>query len=105
MFKDKAVGKQITHFVGLRPKLYSYKIDVKGIRKCKGIKKNIIEKEITFEDLVNCLHNETVEMRSMNIIRSENHELNSKKVDKIALSGNDNKRTILKNKINTLAIR
>ena len=94
MFKDEAAGKQITHFVGLRPKLYSYKIDGKEIKKCKGIKKNVIEKEITFEDYVDCLHNETVEMRSMNIIRSENHNNNSIKVNKIALTGNDNKRII-----------
>ena len=26
MFKDEVAGKQITHFVGLRPKLYSFKI-------------------------------------------------------------------------------
>ena len=44
-------------------------------------------------------------MREMNIIRSEKHEVNSVKVSKIALSGNDNKRKICKNKINTLALR
>ena len=27
MFKDEVAGKQITHFVGLRPKLYSFKIE------------------------------------------------------------------------------
>ena len=26
-FKDEAAGKQITHFVGLRPKLYSFKVE------------------------------------------------------------------------------
>ena len=29
-FKDEAAGKQITHFVGLRPKLYTYKIEGQG---------------------------------------------------------------------------
>ena len=39
-FKDEAVGRQITHFVGLRPKLYTYKIEDKGeTRKAKGVKK------------------------------------------------------------------
>ena len=38
-FKDKAAGKQITHFVGLRAKLYSYKIEDQVIKKAKGIKK------------------------------------------------------------------
>ena len=26
-FKDEVGGKQITHFVGLRPKLYSFKVE------------------------------------------------------------------------------
>ena len=38
MFKDEAAGKQITHFVGLRPKLY------KEQKKCKGIKKMLLKK-------------------------------------------------------------
>ena len=43
MFKDEVAGKQITCFVGLRPKLYSFKIEQdKEVRKCKGIKKNVM---------------------------------------------------------------
>ena len=44
-------------------------------------------------------------MRTMNIIRSENHDIYSKKVNKIALSANDDKRHICEDKINTLALR
>ena len=29
-FKDEAAGKQITHLVGLRPKLYTFKVEEKG---------------------------------------------------------------------------
>ena len=37
MFKDKADGKQIVEFVGLRTKLYSYKmLDGSEDKKCKG---------------------------------------------------------------------
>ena len=44
-FKDEAAGKQITHFVGLRPKLYCFKDDDKvETRKAKGVKKNVIKK-------------------------------------------------------------
>ena len=55
MFKDEVAGRQITHFVGLRPKLYSFKVEDpnKGeclTKKCKGIKKNVVKKGITFED-------------------------------------------------------
>ena len=45
MFKDEVAGKQITHFVGSRPKLYSFKIEEdREVRKCKGIKKNVIKR-------------------------------------------------------------
>ena len=56
MFKDEVAGRQITHFVGLRPKLYSFKVEgEKDNKKCKGIKKNIVKKDISFEDYVQCL--------------------------------------------------
>ena len=38
-FKDEAAGKQITHFVGLRAKLYSYRIEDLYVKKAKEIKK------------------------------------------------------------------
>ena len=49
MFKDEVAGKQITLFVGLRPKLYSFRIEEeREVRKCKGIKKNIVKKKMRF---------------------------------------------------------
>ena len=55
MFKDEVAGKQITCFVGLRPKLYSFRIEEdKEVRKCKGIKKNVIKKKLDFDDYVQC---------------------------------------------------
>ena len=44
-------------------------------------------------------------MRKMKIIRSENHDIYSKEVNKIALSNEDDKRFVMKDKINTLAFR
>ena len=94
MFKDEVAGKKITYFVGLRPKLYSFKIEKsKEVRKCKGIKKNVVKKAIEFEDHVQCLFFGEKQMRSMKIIRSENHDIYSKEVNKIALSSEDDKRT------------
>ena len=106
MFKDEESGKQITHFVGLRPKLYSYKVEGKEeLKKCKGIKKNVVKKSLIFDDYVRCLFSGEKEIRKMKIIRSENHDLYSKEVNKVALSNQDDKRYVLNDKIHTLAIR
>ena len=105
-FKDETAGKQITHFVGLRPKLYTFKVEDKGeTRKAKGVKKNVIKKSLSFEDYKNCLFSEDKVMKEMNIIRSQNHDIYSMTVNKVALSANDDKRLIGSNKINTLALR
>ena len=106
MFKDEVAGKQITHFVGLRPKLYSFKIEEdKEVRKCKGIKKNVVKKKLDFDDYVKCLISGEKEMRKMKIIRSVQHDIFSKEVNKIALSNEDDKRIILKDGVYTLAFR
>ena len=63
-FKDEAGGKIITEFCGLRSKMYSYLTelteekdikknkdnDIKESKKAKGVKKNIIENNIKFEN-------------------------------------------------------
>ncbi|CAH3173192.1 unnamed protein product [Porites lobata] len=106
MFKDEVAGKQITRFVRLRPKLYSFDIEEdKEVRKCKGIKKNVVKKGLKFDDYVKCLFSGEKEMRKMKIIRSEKHEIYSKEVNKIALSNEDDKRKIFKDNIHTLALR
>ena len=105
MFKDEVAGRQITHFVGLRPKLYSFKVeDDKIVKKCKGIKKNVVKREITFDDYVKCLFCGEEQMK-MKIIRSENHDIFSKKVNKIALSNDDDKRKVMDDCIHTPALR
>ena len=86
MFKDEVAGKQIIHFVGLKPKLYSFKIEQdnssgdKEVRKCKGIKMNVVEKGLNFENYVQCLFSGEKQMKSMKIIRSENHDIYSKEI-------------------------
>ena len=50
-FKDEAAGIPISEFVGLRSKMYSYiKDNQKGGKTAKGIKKNIIKKNITHKN-------------------------------------------------------
>ena len=105
-FKDEVGGKLISHFFGLRPKLYTFKVEEKGDkRKAKGVKKNVIKKSLSFEDYKKYLFTEDELMKETNIIRSQNHDIYSMTVNKVALSTNDDKRLICENKINTLALR
>ena len=105
MFKDEAGSKQIEEFVGLRAKLYSYKIcnDGKEEKKCQGIKKAVAKKYITHDDYKRCLLAGEEQMKRMNVIRSYQHEMYSEEVNKITLSADDDKKQILEDKIHTLA--
>ena len=87
MFKDEASGKQIAEFVGLRAKLYSYRVEESyEEKKCKGVKKAVIKKTISFDDYKDCLFDNKPAMRKMNVIRSHLHTMYTETVNKIALS-------------------
>ena len=104
MFKDEAAGKNIIEFVGLRSKLYSFIMEDGGeSKKCKGVKKQVVESSITHEDYKTCLTTGKKLLRKQNIIRSYNHEVYTEEVNKIALSSQDDKRYILKDGMHTLA--
>ena len=104
MFKDEAAGKIIKEFVGLRAKLYSYKMDEgKENKRCKGIKKAVVEKSIRHEDYKTCLETGKEQLRKQNIIRSYEHTLYTEEVNKIALSATDDKRYLLNDSFDTLA--
>ena len=102
-FKDEACGKQIEEFVGLKSKLYSYKLAGEDHKKCKGIKKNIIKKAITHEDYMECLFSITEQRRKMVIIQSEKHDIFTQEINKMALSADDDNRVVMKDGIHTKA--
>ena len=104
MFKDEAAGKNIMEFVGLRAKLYSYKMEEgKENKKCKGIKKAVVEKSISHKDYKTCLETGKEQLRRQNIIRSYEHTLYTEEINKVALSAADDKRYLLKDSFDTLA--
>ena len=104
MFKDEAGGKQIVEFVGSRAKLYSYKmIDGYEDKKSKGMTKNVTKRSIQFYDYRECLFSRKEQHRKINVIRSHCHEIYTEKINKIALSSDDDKRIIMADGIYTLA--
>ena len=87
LMKDELGGKIMTEFMALRPKLYSYKkLNGSGDKKCKGIKKCVVKKTLTFEDYKTCLFSDSTEYRSQLMFRSAKHEVHTIKVNKVLLT-------------------
>lgn len=120
LMKDECNGLIMTEFVGLKSKMYSYKVDASAIisenediyskeskfkivKKAKGVVQTVINNTITFEDYIACLNSDLKIVREQCMIRNFNHKLYTIKQKKIALSSFDNKRHILPDGINTLA--
>ena len=105
MMKDEVGGKIIKEFVGLRAKLYSYKMhEGREEKKCKGIKKNLIKNRITHEDNKHCLFTRKSKLAKMDVIRSRAHNIYTEKINKVALSCEDYKRFICEDGIHTFAL-
>ena len=91
--KDELGGVIMTEFIALRPKLYPYKVvDGAESKKCKGIKKCVVKKTLTFEDYKACLFNSDTIYRSQLMFRSIKHEIFTLEVNKVALNRDDDKR-------------
>jgi hypothetical protein len=73
-------------------------------KKCKGVKKAVIKKEITFDNYKECLFSSKRQWRGMNVFRSRLHKIYTERVVKVALSANDDKRVVNRDGINTTAI-
>ena len=103
-FKDEAAGIPVTEFVGLRSKMYSYTLDNKqSKRTAKGIKKNIIQNNLSHGNYKKVLLSEEQIHHSMKTIRSMKHQLASYELNKISLSCFDDKRYVHKNGITSYA--
>lgn len=101
LFKDELGGLVITEFVGLRAKLYCIKSVKTTIKKAKGISKPVVKK-LDLSHYNDVLYSNKILKCKMNIIRSIKHVLYSQQMNKIALSGTDDKRQVLPNQIETL---
>ena len=67
-FKDEAAGMIIIDFAGLKPKMYSYRTESKNNKAAKGVRKNVMEKDIQHSNYVDCLQNNNI-MHHKNIKR------------------------------------
>ena len=118
-FKDEAAGNPVTVFVGLKSKMYPYKIEIKREKICakvylhvnkiknsktaKGVKKNVIKRDLDHSHYLACLQNNTVRQHKMQTIRSDLHVVSSYQINKTSLSCFNDKRYILHDGITSYA--
>ena len=102
LMKDELGGEIMIEFVTLRSKMYAYKTGSAESKKCKGIKKCVVKKTISFEDYKACLFSGETSYRPQLMFRSSKHKVKTLEVNKLALSRDDDKRMTV-NGINSLA--
>ena len=95
LMKDELGGGIIAESVALRPQRYSYMTDeFIEMKKAKGTKKCVIKKMLKLEDYKKCLFDNEPMLKSQQRFKSENHEVCTENINKIALSSNDDKRIV-----------
>ena len=92
LMKDELGGEMMKEFVSLRPKMYSYRVGNTEPKKCKGIKKCVVKKTITFDDYKEYLFEGRNVHKSQLLFRSNKHEIRTLEVNKLVLNSQDDKR-------------
>ena len=100
--KDELNGSIIEEFVSWSAKIYSMKTKKNEMKKVKGVKKNVVKKDMSHKDYVDCLFEERKFMRTMQSIRSFKHQLYTINQNKVSLSPYDDKQYLLDDGINSL---
>ena len=91
-FKNETSEKIISEFIGLRPKLYSFRTnDGKEKKTCKGVKRSVVKNEIKVDDYKHTLYSHENKEVIQNGIRSYTHEIYTETQKKVALSCFDDK--------------
>lgn len=62
------------------------------VKKAKGVSKTVVNRELTYHEYVECLFNGEFKRHKMSSIRSDNHYLYLKAINKISISSFDDKR-------------
>ena len=90
--------------VALRPKSYAFHTSNNVVvKKSKGVKRNVLERDISFNDFKDCLMNHIPLTQTMRGIQSFNHHIYSMENSKLSLSAYDDKRFISEDGVHTKA--
>ena len=109
-FSDETPGRFLGEWVGLRAKLYAFKLypsiygaETDEVKKAKGVKKYVVTNDMKFEDYLRILRTEGVMSIAQVTFKSEDMLIHTVEQQKIALSANDDKRYICSDGVSTLA--
>ena len=97
-FKDELQGRIMKEYVGLRPKLYSFRTeDEQETKKSRGIKMNVVNTKITFHDYLMSLVQQKIFKYTQCTIQSKLHNVFTIERSKIGLNYQYNKGIIMQN--------
>ena len=101
--KFETAATPITHFTGIRSKMYCLKtVKQKEIKRAKGVARCVTQNELTYKEYHDCLYKERIKTNEMTRIQSDHHNLYTVKVNKVSLSPYDDKRYLLDNGIQSV---
>ena len=106
MIKDKLHGKIMSKFVAFRDKRYAYRKPDKmlGDKHCKGTKKCVVAKSLSFDDYKTCMFDGKTVCRKLMLFENKKQVFMVRKHKK-ALNRDDGRRKIQASVIMTLARR
>lgn len=100
--KDEFPCDPIIAFYGTGAKAYYVKSLKQELKKAKGIKKSVIEKDLQLDDYQKVVERGGLIFRKMKTFRSELHDVYTEIINKIALSHSDDKRYVIPSSTKTL---
>ena len=92
-FKDEAVEIK-TEIKNNKTEMAEIKTEIKNHKNAKGVKKNVIKRDLQHSNYLKCLQNNSMMRHKMKGFRSDHHVVSSYEFNKISLSCYDDKRYI-----------
>lgn len=102
--KDEYADVIIVEFCGTGAKAYCVGTEDSCMKKAKGVKQSVVEKNLMMEHYKKIVFEDHVHYEQNMCFRSNKHCISTNCINKIALSKFDDKRFVLNDKVNTLAI-
>ncbi|XP_025018370.1 uncharacterized protein LOC112539813 [Tetranychus urticae] len=90
--KDEMAGKQISEFIGIKPKLYALRICEEVIKRARGVPRPILKNRITFQDYLDCLYNHDTRRDVTTTLQSDRHNIQMIRRQKTTISSLEDKR-------------